>query len=293
MADLNFPNDPAAGDEHRIGNTTWTWTGRAWIKSVDSNKRINALLVSSTDNATTSTNGALVVAGGVGIAKDLWVAGDFHLIGAMYQTGQRVLTTATFSGVTKAGDDIQINVDGETGALTFDNISTLDTVTKRGSSSTHVVSFANTTTSYSYLTGAVTVAGGVGIGGNLYVQGRVNSESIRITDSILDSTAVTINTTNITIIDSYSIDQFRSAKYLIQISETSAGDFAKFQMIEILLLVDNIGTVYATEYGQVASAGSLGEFAADMQADNIVRLYFTPNIASDKTIKVLRTAMST
>jgi hypothetical protein len=293
MADLNFPNDPAAGDEHQIGNTTWTWTGRAWIKSVDSNKRINSIGISSTDNATTSTNGALVVAGGVGIAKDLWVAGDFHLTGAMFQTGQRVLTTATFSGVTKAGDDIQIKVDGETGALTFDDISTFETVTNRGSSSTHVVSFTNTTTSYSHLTGAVIVTGGVGIGGNLYVQGRVNSESIRITDSILDSTAVTTNTTNITIIDSYSIDQFRSAKYLIQISETSAGDFAKFQMIEILLLVDNIGTVYATEYGQVASAGSLGEFAADMQSDNIVRLYFTPNIASAKTIKVLRTAMST
>ena len=293
MADLNFPNDPATGDEHQIGNTTWTWTGRAWIKSVDSNKRINSMIIASSANATTTTNGALVVDGGAGIAKDLWVGGDFYLIGELYQTGHKVLTTATFSGVTKAGDDIQLNVDAETGTLTFDDISTLETVTRRGASSTHAVNFTNSTTSYSHLTGAVTVAGGVGIGGNLYVQGRVNSESIRITDSILDSTAVTINTTNITIIDSYSIDQFRSAKYLIQISETSAGDFAKFQMIEILLLVDNIGTVYATEYGQVASAGSLGEFAADMQADNIVRLYFTPNIASDKTIKVLRTAMST
>lgn len=293
MADLNFPNDPVAGDEHQIGNTTWTWTGRAWIKSVDSNKRVNAMFIASTSNATTSTNGALVVAGGVGIAKDLWVAGDFHLIGEMYQTGHKVLTTATFSGVTKAGDDIQINVDGENGTITFDDISTLETVTNRGSSSTHIVSFTNTATSYSHLTGAVVVSGGIGIGGDCYVLGRVNSESIRITDSILDSTAVTINTTNITIIDSYSIDQFRSAKYLIQVSETSAGSLAKFQMIEILLLVDNIGTVYATEYGQVASAGALGEFAADMQADNIVRLYFTPDIASDKTIKVLRTAMST
>jgi hypothetical protein len=293
MADLNFPNDPTAGTEHQIGSTTWTWTGRAWIKSISPNKRIDSIEITSKNNATTSTNGVLVVAGGAGIAKDLWVGGNLHLLGTLYQSGDKVLTTATFSGVTKAGDDIQITTDSDTGSLTFDNISTFQTVTNRGSSSTQLVSFTNTTTSYSYLTGAVTVSGGVGIGGDLYVQGRVNSESIRITDSILDSTAVSINNTDITIIDSYSIDQFRSAKYLIQISETSAGNTAKFQMIEILLLVDNIGTVYATEYGQVASAGSLGEFAADMQPDSIVRLYFTSTSVSNKTIKVLRTAMST
>ena len=88
---------------------------------------------------------------------------------------------------------------------------------------------------------------------------------------------------------------FRSSKYLIQIEEDplSLGDTADFQFIEILLLVNNEGDVFATEYGVLSSNGELGEFAADVQIDNIVRLYFTAYYASNKTLKILRTAMST
>jgi hypothetical protein len=84
---------------------------------------------------------------------------------------------------------------------------------------------------------------------------------------------------------------FRASKYVIQIEE-GTGVGANFEVIEILLLVDNIGTVYATEYAVVSSSGELGEFAADVQGDNIVRLYFTAYQASDKVIKTFRTGMS-
>jgi len=92
-------------------------------------------------------------------------------------------------------------------------------------------------------------------------------------------------------IDTYSIQDFRSAKYLVQIDD-GLGINAKFEVIEILLLINNDGTVYATEYGLVTSDGELGEFTADVQSDNMLRLYFTAFEATNKLVRVLRTAMS-
>ena len=70
------------------------------------------------------------------------------------------------------------------------------------------------------------------------------------------------------------------------------GTGAQFETIEILLLVDNNQTVYATEYAVLSSNGDLGEFAADVQGDNMVRLYFTAYQASSKVLKIFRTGMT-
>jgi hypothetical protein len=106
----------------------------------------------------------------------------------------------------------------------------------------------------------------------------------------MDSGLVLVNTVDTTVIDAYSIDDYRSSKYIIQISD-GTGPSANFEVIEILLLLDNSGTVYATEYAVLSSNGELGEFAADVQGDNMVRLYFTAYQATNKVIKTLRTAM--
>jgi hypothetical protein len=65
-----------------------------------------------------------------------------------------------------------------------------------------------------------------------------------------------------------------------------------------MLITDNVGTVYATEYGLVSTGGVsggavLGAFSADLSiVDYTARLYFTPSAATNKTIKVLRTGMA-
>jgi acetyltransferase-like isoleucine patch superfamily enzyme len=156
----------------------------------------------------------------------------------------------------------------------------------------NTLKISGTATSTSTTTGALVVNGGAGIGGDVWIQGRMNSESVKIMDSVLDSTAIVLNTTATVVIDSYSISQFRSAKYLVQIDE-GMGASAQFEVIEILLLVDNIGTVFATEYGLLTTNGEMGEFAAGLDVvDNNIKLYFTPFYASNKNIKVLRTGMS-
>jgi hypothetical protein len=237
------------------------------------------VIISDTTQATTASTGALQVAGGASIAKNLWV-GE-----ALYVNEQTVLTTSSFNVDLSEGTDIDLVVTGEN-IVTIYNVSTLESVTTRGSTSSQVINLTNTTQSTSTTTGALVISGGLGVGK------RINCESIRISDTIFDSNEVRINNMATAVIDSYSAAEFRASKYLVQI-DSGTGSSADFQVIEILLLTDNNGTVYTTEYGLVTTNGELGTFTADIQLDNIVRLYFTPNSSTDKVIYVLRTGMIT
>jgi len=172
---------------------------------------------------------------------------------------------------------------------------TFQTVIVANTGTFNTITVTSTASSTSFDTGAVTIAGGAGIGGDLNVQGRVTSESIRIADAVLDSTlVVTDASTSTVIIDSYSLNLFRSAKYLVQIDE-GTGITDRCQVAEILLIVNNAGVVAATEYANVypSTDPSLGEFFAGYDdTDNTVKLYFAPYDATIKEIVVLRTGLS-
>ena len=283
MATL-FPTNPTLNQQVVVGAVTYVWNGYAWVRPAVSPGFIAAVItatqllyVSTTTNSTSTNSGALIVNGGVGIGLDVNVGGTIT------QQGSLVLTTASLYNRFVAGADISISTDA-TGIITVNNTSTLQTVTVRGATTDQAVHLTNTTVSTSTTTGALVVEGGVGVGG------RLNAESIKIADTVFDSTLVSINTTATIVVDAYSMLDFRASKYLIQIDDNNPSPVAKFQVIELLLLVNNTGTVFATEYGLLTTHGELGSFAADVQ-NNIVRLYFTPTVASDKVISVMRTGM--
>jgi hypothetical protein len=231
--------------------------------------------------ATSTTTGDVVISGGLGVGGNIWIGG------ILYSAGAPVLTTASFNQTVSDGIDIDIvNIGG--GVLEFNNISTLQSISGRGATTTNVIFLSNTATSTSTTTGALVVSGGIGVGG------RINSESLKIADSVFDSTVQTINSIAWTIIDEYSFNQFRSAKYLIQIDE-GLGATAKSQVMELLTLVTNTGTVFITEYANIMPYGDLGNFDANVVnagSDNLVRLYFMATDTVPKTVKVLRTAMA-
>ena len=265
---LNFPPSPSIGDKYTVGSKTYS------SQSVTANN----ILVTTSTNATSTNSGALQVVGGMGIGGDLWLGGT------LYSNNQPVITTATLNSNIFGGNDITITSTGTTSSsfLRFDNTSTLQTVTNRGQTTTNALLFSNTTESTSTNTGALVVRGGIGVGK------RVNCESLRIADSIFDSTEVAIATTASVVIDSFLSTDFRSAKYFIQVS--SAG--TAFSAVEINL-IHHSNTVYSTQYGVVNTGGTLGSFTADLSiVDSIVRLYFTASAATNKTIKVLRTGMA-
>jgi len=257
MSTLNCPTNPSVGDIYQIDQNTWVWDGYAWIKYSSSAQSPISI---NTGTASTSTNtGALVIDGGVGVSGSLNIGNTSTIAGA------EIITTATWA-----------------------NFINLQTVTDSGNSTTNVIHILNTTESTGTGTGALIVDGGIS------AAKRIHCESLQIADAIMDSSKILVNNTATVVVDAYAIGEFRSAKYLIQIEEQplAPGDFADFQVIEIILLVNNEGDVFATEYGIVSSNGEMGEFLSDMQLDNIIRLYFRPFYASDKTLKVFRTAMS-
>jgi hypothetical protein len=282
---LNFPPNPNVGDLWPVGSKVYRWSGFAWLVvsvAIDASHIIaETVAVTSSTNSTSTTSGALIVTGGVGIGGDLWVGGYFYAGGAL------VLTTASFNNSPSDGTDIDV-VDIGGGVLTFNNISTLETVTSRGSTTTHIISFTNTTNSTSTQTGAIVVSGGIG------AAGRITSESLRIADTVFDSTMVTTNSPVQIAIDTFSLSQYRSAKYFVQIDEGTTST-AKVHAVEMILIANNTGTSRAVEYGIIAPWGELGAFSSDVTVvgdENIVTLYFTPIDSIDKTVKVLRTSMS-
>ncbi len=285
---LGFPTDPEVGDTYVIGSTTYQWNGDAWIVQSSgavtiSTLTVETLIVTTTTNVNTGAgfiNGGLQVYGGAWIDKDLFVGG------ILYSSGQQVLTSSSFAGAVLGGIDIDIvsSTSGTDAVLTWNNVSTLQSVTSRGNITNRPVFFTTSTESTATTNGAVVITGGLGVGK------RINCESLRISDAVFDSTQTLVNTTATTAIDTYSTTQFRSAKYLIQIDE-GIGTNADFELREILLVADNNGRVWATEYGVVTSNGDLGMFAAEVSGSDVI-LYFTAYAATTKTIKVLRTGMA-
>jgi hypothetical protein len=128
---------------------------------------VYSLNILSNQASTSTTTGALVVAGGVGVGGSIW-AGD------IYSNGSRVLTSAGGGGYVSAinaGTDTAVST--STGVITIWNTSTLQSVTNRGATTTNAISITNTTSSVSTTTGALKISGGIGVGGSIYVGNRV------------------------------------------------------------------------------------------------------------------------
>lgn len=232
----------------------------------------------SETSATSTSTGALVVVGGLGVGEDVWIGGDLHV------RGQYVLTTSSFFNQVVGGVDIQIT--GTQSQIFFNDVSTLQTVTARGPTTNRVVTFNNPTESTSTNTGAVIVTRGMAVQGNLSI-----GQALQFQSSNIDSNQVLINTTDATVIDLYDATQWRTSKYLVQI-EQGTGYNAAFETIEILLLVDNLGNIFSTEYAVLTTNGELGDFSADVQGDGMVRLYYTPATPGLTTVKLLRTTIA-
>lgn len=242
------------------------------------------LNVTSSTQSRSPTTGALIVKGGVGIGGNLWIGG------ALYAGGGLVLTTASFNDSLSAGTDITLTQVGGN-VIRISNTSTLQSVTTRGNTTDKQVKFTNTSNSTSTSTGAIIVSGGVAVNKDVYVKGNVYANNLTLVNAMFASNQVLVNSTATTVIDSYSLSSFRSAKYIIQVDD-GVGPMADFEVVEMLIMVDNAGNIYMTEYGRLTTgAGSLGDYSADIQGDNIVRLYITPFASSSKIVNVVRTAL--
>jgi hypothetical protein len=134
---------------------------------VNSNTFIqNNLLINGKTSATSTLTGALVVAGGAAIQGDLWLSGVFH--GALSAS----LNTATNLAGGTAG---QVPWQSAPGATSFFGPGTTGSVLVSGGplgpQYQNTLTLAGTTSSTNSTTGALIVAGGIGVGENVNAQG--------------------------------------------------------------------------------------------------------------------------
>lgn len=174
MALLNFPTSPTVGQIYTIGSNSWVWTGSAWVKYTSSTQ--SPITVNTQTTSTSTNTGAVVVDGGIG------VSGGVNVGSTSTVAGSEIITTGTIANfaVTSltAGTDTAIS--GSIGDLTIWNTSTLQTVTDRGAETSNAVHITNSTPSVSTGSGALIVDGGIGVGGDLFVQGEIVATKLTI-----------------------------------------------------------------------------------------------------------------
>ena len=197
--------NPVTNNTYNLGSASLNW------KTIYAQ---NEYLYSTTTSVSTTT-GALVVSGGVGISGSVYA-------GNIYDNGNRVITRFTAqagTGLSGGG-----TITGAAGTFTFTNtgvlsilpgtgvqVSTstgnvvvsidltannLQTVTVNGNSTTNVIVIKNTTTATSTETGALIVAGGVGVGGTIFARGFKTADGsplISVND-ILVGSFITVGT---------------------------------------------------------------------------------------------------
>lgn len=258
----------------------------------------NAIKISNPTNSTSTASGALVVEGGIGTGGTLFVGeniyvgtdagslyGDTNLIAPAGQSaylnlkggsgisklsigddellltsgaGPIILSTSATSRTSSGTEVLIINTDYNVGIGTLAPTSKLSvngTLSVDG-----ITTITNVTSATSTVTGALQVAGGAGIGHNLYVNGHISVEKI-----IADPVPVTFNTITLPI-DTFDGSLYRSAKYFISISNSATN---KFQTSEIWLVHD--GSTASIEQTSVFTSGTdyVVTFSTDISGNNV------------------------
>ena len=149
----------------------------------------SAATVTATTESTSSSTGALVVSGGVGIAKSLFVCGNISCAGTITYddvTHIDALGISTFregvnvtaGGVTISGGGLDIV--GLTTGLSVSGVATLAAVTATTITGSGALTITDTTESTSKDTGAIILNGGIGCEKNLNVGTAVTMEGAGI-----------------------------------------------------------------------------------------------------------------
>jgi len=147
------------------------------------------------------------------------------------------------------------------------------------------------------MTGAVTFSGTATlgnqtsdtavIGGSLGIQDTAPVQKLHIDEVAgMDVGTGTSGATTVFTLDSFSASTFRTAKYNVQVTNSTD---TNFHAIEIFLFHDG-STVYLTQYASIYDNGVQATFDADISGGN-VRLRVTPASGDTMAYKFIRTTI--
>ena len=281
-AALVLANDTKYLEWYDVGveNPNSTFTGTYGTFKTGSIK-----LVDGTDSINT-VSGALTIVGGAGIGGNLWVGGS------LFASGSTVVTTATLAtyGVTSITAGTDTAVSSSTGLVVVWNTSNLQTVTDRGNSTNNPVTVNNTlTVAQSVNASSLSVTNSAVFHKGLTAETTSTfNTTVVVGSSALETSVTSINTADPTSIDSFDTTLYRSARCVVQISDVTNGFY---QLVEVVLMHDDYGQVYKSEYGIINTGIPLGEFTTSL-IGTTVSLYFTAFNASNITSNVVKTLIS-
>lgn len=180
---LNVAGQAAVTGNLSAGNvSTTTLTGNVSSNGTSDFATITvSTLANVTSNtaSTSTTSGALVVAGGAGVVGNVNIGGLLDVTGNI--SGGNISTIGSL-GVT--GNATTGNLSTTTAVITTGNITTVNAGTVNVSTLANITA---TTASTDTVTGALLVAGGVGVVGNINVGGSIN----RFTDTTVSNSTST------------------------------------------------------------------------------------------------------
>ena len=127
----------------------------------------------------------------------------------------------------------------------------------------------------------------VNVAGKLGIQDTTPPQKFHIDEVAgMDVGTGSSSSTSVFTLDSFSATVFRTAKYQVQVVNSTDSDY---QAIEIFLFHDGT-TVYLTQYASIFDNGAQATFDADISGGN-VRLRVTPASGDTMAYKYIRTTI--
>ena len=197
-----------------------------------------------------------------------------------------------------AGDDLQIYHDGSnsyiadtgTGVLNISGSSQVNINAANGENAIQVIENAGVRVRHNNIVKLETTSTGIDVTGDVVVTGNMSTSTgnVEALEAQIDQlnihthTTTTTSTTQVEVSD-ISASIYRTTKFGIQITDTTAGEY---HTVEILAIHDGT-TAYKNEYGEIHTGASpLASFVVDISAGNL-RLLATPASTNSTTFKVV------
>jgi hypothetical protein len=220
--------------------------------------------------------GQILVSGGTGAPT--WVNGSTLTIG----TAQTAVTAQNIAG----GSAGQLMIQSDTGVTSFITAGATGTFLQ-STGAGYAPSWAAGTVTYGNTTVALGANSQVFYGTQIIQTGNVYAANV-----IQDGGAIIANNANVavssantlTVFDTFSTSQYRSARYWIQASYSGT-----YQAMEVMLVQDGTTPVVST-FGVTRTSGNLGTVAANIASGNTTISFIAAN--ANTTVRVMKNYFS-